>query len=330
MQQMQEGVKVEILKFCEIPGIKVGHEQDFEALTGCTVIICEEGATAGVDVRGGAPGTRETDLLNPINLVDKMHAVVLSGGSAFGLDASTGVMQYLEERDIGYDVGVTKVPIVGSAVLFDLAIGDYKVRPNKEMGYRACVNSSNFEDKQGSIGAGTGATVGKVLGMEYAMKGGLGSYCIKVGELMVGAMVAVNCFGDVVDPDTGQILAGALNIDKKSFADSEEFLLSQYDNNKNAFSGNTTIGVVASNAILTKAQANKVASMAHNGYARTMRPAHTMYDGDTIFALSTGKISADVNVVGFLGARVMAQAVVNAIKNTQTFGNILTYQQIWG
>ncbi len=320
---------MEIIRFTEILGIKVGHEQNNEAATGCTVIICEDGATAGVDVRGGAPGTRETDLLNPINLVDKMHAVVLSGGSAFGLDAACGVMEYLEEKGIGFDVGLTKVPIVGSAVLFDLAIGDYKVRPDKEMGYRACINSNNFEDKQGSIGAGTGATVGKVLGMEYAMKGGLGSYCMKVGELMVGAIVAVNCFGDVVDPNTGQILAGTLNKDKKSFADSEEMLLSQYANTINAFSGNTTIGVIATNAILTKAEANKVASMAHNGYGRAMRPAHTMYDGDTIFALSTGKVSADVNVVGFLGARVMAQAIVNAIKNAQTLGNMLVYSQIW-
>lgn len=320
---------METIRFTEIPGIKVGHEQNMEAATGCTVIICEEGATAGVDVRGGAPGTRETDLLNPMNLVDKMHAVVLSGGSAFGLDASSGVMQYLEEKGVGFDVGVTKVPIVGSAVLFDLAVGDFKVRPDKEMGYRACLNSNNFEDKQGTIGAGTGATVGKVLGMEYAMKGGLGSHCVKVGELMVGAIVGVNCFGDVVDPNTGQILAGTLNKDKKSFADSEEILLSQYDNNRNAFLGNTTIGVIATNAILTKAEANKVASMTHNGYGRAMRPAHTMYDGDTIFALSTGKVVADVNVVGFLGARVMAQAIVNAIKNAQALGNILTYQQIW-
>ncbi len=320
---------MEIIRFTEIPGVKVGHEQNMEAATGCTVIICEEGATAGEDVRGGAPGTRETDLLNPMNLVDKMHAVVLSGGSAFGLDASSGVMQYLEEKGVGFDVGVTKVPIVGSAVLFDLAVGDYKVRPDKEMGYRACLNSNNFEDEQGSVGAGTGAVVGKALGMEYAMKGGLGSHCVQVGELMVGAIVAVNCFGDVIDPSTGEILAGTLNEDKKSFADSEEILLRQYDHTKNAFLGNTTIGVIATNAACTKAEANKVASMAHNGYGRAMRPAHTMYDGDTIFALATGKVSADVNVVGFLGARVMAQAIVNAIKNAQTLENMLTYHQIW-
>lgn len=305
---------MEIIRFTDIPGIKVGHEQDLNAATGCTVIICEEGASAGVDVRGGAPGTRETDLLNPMNLVDKVHAVLLGGGSAFGLDAASGIMSYLEERGFGFDVGVTKVPIVAGAVLFDLTCGDFRVRPDREMGYRACLNATDSECAEGSIGAGTGATVGKILGMDYAMKGGLGSYCLKAGDLMVGALVAVNCLGDVIDPVSGRILAGLLNEDKTGFAGTEELMIKQYDNKKNLFSGNTTIGVIATNANMNKSQANKIASMAHNGYGRTMRPAHSMFDGDTIFTLATGRIEADTNVVGLLAARAMEQAVVRAIK----------------
>lgn len=311
----------------EIPGFRIGHEQDYEAATGCTVIICEKGAIAGVDVRGGAPGTRETDLLNPINMVDKMHAVVLSGGSAFGLDAASGVMNYLEERGTGFDVGVTKVPIVGSAVLFDLALGNHKVRPDKEMGYKACLNAGG-EFLEGSVGAGTGATVGKVLGMDRAMKGGLGSCCIQAGNLMVGAIVAVNCLGDVFDPKTGHILAGTLNEDMKTFANSEEVLLKSYDKRGNVFVGNTTIGTIITNAVLNKSQANKVASMAHNGYGITIRPAHTMLDGDTIFALANCEVEADVNVVGFLSVRAMEQAVINAIKKAASICGIKCYSDI--
>ncbi|HYE84389.1 MAG TPA: P1 family peptidase [Clostridia bacterium] len=318
---------MEIIKFMDIPGIKVGHEQDFNAATGCTVVICEEGASAGVDVRGGAPGTRETDLLNPVNLVDKMHAVLLAGGSAFGLDAAAGVMQYLEERGAGFDVGVTKVPIVGSAVLFDLAAGDHKTRPDKEMGYRACLKSGSAECPQGTVGAGTGATVGKLLGMGSAMKGGLGTYCLKVGELMVGAIVAVNCLGDVINPESGEILAGAI-ADDLSFINTEEVMLKQYDSSRNAFTGNTTIGVIATNAVLTKAQANKVASMAHNGYGRTIRPAHTMFDGDTIFVMATGKVQADVNVTGMLAARVMEQAVMNAVTEAAPIHGFKAYRDL--
>lgn len=311
----------------DIPGFRIGHEQDYKAATGCTVILCEKGAVAGVDVRGGAPGTRETDLLNPINMVDRMHAVVLSGGSAFGLDAASGVMNYLEERGAGFDVGVTKVPIVGSAVLFDLAVGDYKIRPDKDMGYRACLNVGG-ECMEGSVGAGTGATVGKVLGMDRAMKGGLGSCCIQVGNLMVGAIVAVNCFGDVFDPKTGHILAGTLNEDMKTFANSEEVLLKSYSNMGDVFTGNTTIGAIITNAVLNKPQANKVASMAHNGYGRTIRPAHTMVDGDTIFALANCEVEADVNVVGFLSVRAMEQAVLNAVIKANSLCGIKCYSDI--
>lgn len=307
----------------QIEGIKIGNVQDLNALTGCTVVICEEGATAGVDVRGGAPGTRETDLLNPVNLVDKIHAVTLAGGSAFGLDAASGVMQYLEERNVGFDVSVTKVPIVCSAVLFDLGIGDYKVRPDKGMGYAACKNAELNESKEGNVGAGTGATVGKILGPEYSMKGGLGCYALQVGALQVGAIIAVNCLGDVVDPDTGKIIAGALNKDKKTFVNTEEIMVSKYDEKKNLFSGNTTIGVVVTNGRFTKSEMNKIASMAHNGYGRTMRPAHSIFDGDTIFTMATGKVEADITVVGLLAARVVEQAVLRAVRSAES---ILEYR----
>lgn len=316
------------IEFTDIDGIKVGHAQNLEAGTGCTVIIYEEGATGGVDVRGGSPGTRETDLLDPQNLVDKIHAVMLSGGSAFGLDAASGAMKYLEERDIGFDVQVTKVPIVCSAVLFDLVVGDYKVRPNLEMGYEACVNATNRECPNGNIGAGTGATVGKFLGIERAMKGGLGSYAIQIGDLKVGAIVAVNALGDIIDPETGKILAGLLDEDKKKLIGTENVMTKKYSEKKNIFSGNTTIGVVATNGIFSKAEANKLASMSHNGYARTMRPAHSIFDGDTIFTMATGKIEADINVVGFLAARAMERAVVNAIKSAESAYGFKAYREL--
>jgi len=303
--------------FTDVDGIKVGHEHNLEAATGCTVIICEQGAAVGVDVRGGAPGTRETDLLNPVNLVQKVHGIMLAGGSAFGLDAAAGVMQYLEEREIGFDVQVTRVPIVCGTVLFDLLIGDYKIRPDKEMGYRACLNATDSECRQGNVGAGTGATVGKILGMERAMKSGLGWYALQTGELKIGALVAVNCLGDVIDPVSGEKLAGLLNEDRETLADTEEIMIRSCSESKNLFSGhtNTTIGVVATNAAFTKSQATKLASMAHNGYARTMRPAHSMFDGDTIFTMATGRVHADLSVAGLLAARAMERAVVAAVKN---------------
>ena len=210
------------IAFTAIEDIKVGHAQNLEAATGCTVILCEEGATAGVDVRGGAPGTRETDLLNPVNLIEKVHAIFLAGGSAFGLDAAAGIMRYLEEKQIGFDVQVTKVPIVCGAVLFDLTIGDHRVRPDKEMGYQACLNAGNTECRQGNIGAGTGATVGKIHGMKHAMKSGLGCYALQVDVLKIGALVAVNCLGDVIDPNTGERLAGPLNEDMRTLGNTEE------------------------------------------------------------------------------------------------------------
>jgi len=323
----QEDMPMQEIEVTAIEGLLVGHEQNLEAATGCTVILAPDGATAGVDVRGGAPGTRETDLLNPVNMVQKIHAVMLAGGSAFGLDAAAGVMQYLEEKQIGFDVGVTRVPIVCGAVLFDLTFGDYRIRPDKKMGYAACL-SAGKESPQGNVGAGAGATVGKILGMDRAIKSGLGCFALQVGDLKVGALVAVNCLGDVIDPQTGEKLAGPQGAGGQTFEDTEDIMMRAYADKKNLFSGNTTIGVVATNAALDKAQATKLASMSHNGYARTMRPAHTMVDGDTIFALSAGSVSADLSVVGLLAARVMERAVVNAVKNTTALCGLKCYRDL--
>ena len=318
------------ITFTDIDDIKVGHAHNVDAGTGCTVVISENGATAGIDVRGGAPGTRESDLLNPVNLVEKIHAIILSGGSAFGLDAASGVMQYLEERDVGFDVQVTKVPIVCGAVLFDLAVGNHGIRPDKEMGYQASRNATNLACAEGCVGAGTGATVGKISGTERAMKSGLGSYAIQVDELKIGAIVAVNCLGDVIDPETGERLAGLLNDDLTQLADTEEIMIQSYAEKKNLFAGNTTIGIIATNAILTKSQATKLASMAQNGYARTMRPAHSMVDGDTIFTMATGHIEADLSVLGLLSARVMERAIIFAVKKAHSLFGLKCWADMEG
>jgi L-aminopeptidase/D-esterase-like protein len=311
----------------DVKGIEVGHAQDYEGGTGCTVILCKNGAVAGVDVRGGAPGTRETDLLAPENLIQEVNAIYLSGGSAFGLDGASGVMHYLESQGIGFDVGLTNVPIVPAAVIFDLNVGDFKRRPDFNMGYEACLNAVGENDSMGNIGAGTGATVGKYFGEEFSMKGGLGSASITVDGLVVGALVVVNSLGDVVDPDTGNILAGALDETKKGFAKTIDTIKGGLIN-RNTFGGNTTIGVVATNGKLTKAECGRVASMAHNGYARTIRPVHTLYDGDTIFCLSTGSIETDVSTVGILAAEVMSKAIVRAIKSADPLYNKQSYRSI--
>lgn len=308
----------------DIPGIRVGHSQDEVALTGCTVILCEGGAVGGVDQRGGAPGTRETDALHPIHLVNVVHGVVLSGGSAFGLDSASGVVRYLEERGVGFDVRVAKVPIVPAAILFDLGIGQADVRPGPEMGYQACLNASTDPPAEGNVGAGAGATVGKILGMQHAMKSGIGSASLAIGGgIYVGAIAAVNVFGDVIDPTTGEIVAGVrlvhtgpLKIGKGPyFADTLEVMRSLTGRTVLGFASHehTAIGAVVTNAKLTKEQTNKVAQMAHDGLARTVRPAHTMLDGDIIFALATGERRADVNIVGAFAAQVFAQAVLRAV-----------------
>lgn len=317
------------IKFCDIDGIKLGHAENKEGGTGCSVVICKNGATGGVDVRGGSPGTRETDLLNPMEMVDKIHAVVLSGGSAFGLDASSGVMDYLENKNIGFDVTVAKVPIVCQAVLFDLAFGNPKVRPDKFMGIKACLNSEEYyDDINGNIGAGFGATVGKFLGPDFSMKGGLGTYAVKVGDLEVGAIVAVNCLGDVVDPQNLNIISGAYDRKNNNFLNTENLILSNLKNPINPFKGNTTIGIIATNANFTKAEANKVASMAHNGYARTMYPAHTMFDGDTIFTMATNKVNSDVTTIGMLAARVMEKAILRGVKSAKSLFGVPSFRDI--
>ncbi len=301
----------------DVAGVKVGHFTDRRRPTGCTVILTEEGAVAGVDVRGAAPGTRETDLLDPINTVQSVHAVVLAGGSAFGLEAATGVMRYLEERGIGFPTGVARVPIVPSAILFDLAVGDPKIRPDAEAGYRACKAATTAPPAEGNVGAGAGATVGKLFGMQRAMKSGIGTAAIKLlSGITVGAIVAVNAVGDVIDPSTGQLIAGARTPDGKRLLGSMAAILRGESLPPLLGGTATTIGVVATDVALTKAQATKVAQMAHDGLARTINPVHTAFDGDTIFALATGKSSrpANVTLVGALAAEAMAQAVVRAAR----------------
>ncbi|MGB9867904.1 MAG: P1 family peptidase [Bacillota bacterium] len=314
----------------DVPGIIVGHASDLEALTGCTVVICEKGAVAAADVRGGAPGTRETDLLDPSNLVEQVHAVVLTGGSAFGLEAACGVMQYLEERGIGFEAGVARVPIVPAAVIFDLAVGSPKRRPDKAMGYLACVAASSRECGRGNIGAGTGATVGKLKGMKFAMKGGLGTSSRRVGQLVVGAIVVVNAFGDVVNPYTGQILAGTLNDSLEGFADTASLMVQTQLGYAGGFTTNTTVVVVATNARLTKAQAKRVCYMGHDGLALAVRPVHTLFDGDTVFTMATCEVNADPNVVGTLACEVVADAIVDAVIAAEGVAGLKAYRDLLG
>ena len=298
----------------DVRGIEVGHAQDEEALTGCTVILCRKGAVAGVDVRGGAPGTRETDLLNPINLVQKVHAVVLAGGSAFGLDAASGVMRYLEEQKIGFDTGFAKVPIVPAAILYDLDLGRADVRPDSAMGYLAASQASSVPPGEGNLGAGTGASVGKMRGPKYAMKSGIGTSSVDINGVVIGALVAVNAIGDVVDSKTGKIIAGLRSGSTLAWMKKNQ--------PRSATKSNTVIGVIATNAKLNKAEATKVAQMAQDGLAQSIRPAHTLYDGDTIFALSTGEKKADVSMVGAYAAEVMAEAIVRAVKMAAPAGGL--------
>ncbi|MBC8591249.1 P1 family peptidase [Wansuia hejianensis] len=311
----------------DIEGLKVGHSTSIEGATGCTVIICEEGATGGVDVRGAAPGTRETDLLRPENMVDKIHAVVLSGGSAFGLEASCGVMKYLEEQGIGFDVGVTKVPIVTSAVIFDLNIGNHKIRPGFSFGYEGAKTASATENRQGNIGCGMGATVGKILGPKNAMKSGLGSATISVGDLKVSAIVSVNSFGDVFDYKTNQQICGPYDYGKNQMLNTYT-IMKKESNVPNFSMRNTTIGVIGTNAILNKGEANKIAQMSHNGFARSINPIHTMLDGDTIFTMATNRVKADINLIGSLGAEVMSQAITNAIYFSEGIEGLYSFKDI--
>ena len=322
----------------DVEGIEVGHATNLLALTGCTVVLCRKGAIAGGAVRGLAPGTRETDLLRPGTRVEMAHAILLTGGGAFGLAAADGVMRYLEERGIGFDTGVARVPIVPGAVLFDLGLGDPTVRPDASMGYAACQAASAGEQRQGNIGAGTGATVGKLMGMARAMKAGLGTASVRAGRLIVGAIVAVNAFGDVVDPSSrqvllhhtineqqnlssSQIIAGTRNAGNDGFLNTALALRSAVVRSALALK-NTVIGVVATNARLDVAQVNEVAAAAHDGLARVVRPAHTLFDGDTLFALATGKVRAHQVLVSDMAAEAVALAILNGVWSAEDAGGL--------
>ena len=309
--------------------LQIGQAENTAAGTGCTVVLLgKDGAPAGLDVRGGGPASRESELLKPLAAAQVIHAIVLAGGSAFGLDAAGGVMRYLEEHSIGFDVGVTKVPLVCQSDLFDLTVADARTRPDATMAYAACVNAETGSYRDGNHGAGTGATVGKLLGMDRCMKSGIGSYAVQIGELKIGAIVAVNALGDIYDHHNGQIIAGMLSDDRKSFADSAQFLYRSYDIHENKFVENTTIGAIITNAAFTKSQLCKIAGMTHNGYARSIRPVHTSADGDSIYALSVGNIPADCDMVGTLAADVMAEAILCAIRNTESAYGFPAYKDL--
>lgn len=307
----------------DVPGIRVGHAQDWEAITGCTVVLCPPNTVGGVDQRGGAPGTRETDLLAPMHLVQHVNAVFLSGGSAFGLSVADGIMRYLEAQGIGYATPVARVPIVPGAILFDLDLGRADRRPDADMGYAACETANDGPVAQGCVGAGTGAKVGTMMGVAQATKGGMGSASVDLGDgLVVAALVAANSAGDVVDED-GRILAGLRDAPEgKSFLGSLNMMRMMARYSPAAGGGNTVIGVVATNARLDKEGTNKVAQMAQDGLAQALRPAHTLFDGDTIFALSTGQIDANVSVIGAYGAMVVAQAIRNAVRAATSLGGL--------
>ena len=299
-----------------VAGIEVGHFTDTRRPTGCTVVMAREGAVAGVDVRGAAPGTRETDLLHPSNLVDKVHAIMLAGGSAWGLEAATGAVRWLEERGVGLDVAVGRLPIVPAAVLFDLLVGDMRIRPDAAAGYAACAAASSADPAEGNVGAGAGAVVGKVFGIQHAMKGGVGTASVTVDGVTVGALIACNALGDVIDPETAQVMAGARTDDGRALRDTRRALLRGQPPQPLLAGTNTTIGVVATDAILTKAQAHRLAIAAHDGLARSINPVHTMSDGDTLFSLGTGRAgkSLGMMVLATMAAEATARATVRAVQ----------------
>ncbi|WP_437877932.1 P1 family peptidase [Sorangium sp. So ce513] len=300
----------------DVAGIEVGHFTDGRRPTGCTVVLAREGAVAGVDVRGAAPGTRETDLLSPSNVVERVHGVLLAGGSAWGLDAAGGVMRWLDERGVGLTVGPARLPIVPGAVLFDLALGDQRIRPDAAAGYAACEAASNTPPAEGNVGAGAGAVVGKIFGFHRAMKGGIGSASVTVDGVTAGAIVACNALGDVVDPETGEVLAGARTEDGTRLLGSRRALLRGDTPRATLAGSNTTIGVIATDAVLTKAQAHRLATVGHDGLARAINPLHTLSDGDTLFALGTGASGATLGMMTLcvMVAEVCALAVVRAIR----------------
>lgn len=319
----------------DVPGILVGHFTNRDAATGCTVVLCQDGAMGGVDVRGSAPGTRETDQLRPTTRNTEVHAALLSGGSAFGLDAAGGVMRFLEERGIGLQVGPARVPIVPAAIIFDLNMVTHKVRPGPEDGYRACLKAASGPVDEGSVGAGTGATVGKALGIEKAVKGGIGTASLDLGNgLIVGAIVTVNAVGSVVDPDTGKVIAGPRKDSNSEVMDTMALMTSPgFMGNVPKGPANTTIGVVATSARLTKEQANKLAVCAHDGLAMAVRPAHTMGDGDCFFALATCKVNADVDTktmtrLGAAASLCVSRAIVRAVQKATSLGGVPSVKEI--
>jgi L-aminopeptidase/D-esterase-like protein len=314
----------------DVPGVKVGHAHDFSAMTGCTVVLCPEGAVGGMDVRGSAAGTRQTDALYPEHSVTSIHGILIAGGSAFGLDAAGGVMRFLEELGVGYEVPVGRIPIVPTAVVFDLGFGRSEIRPDHRMGYEACVNASSVDLAEGSVGAGTGATVGKFFGMAQATKGGLGSWSDRMPKgVVVGALAVVNAFGDVLDiDDPRRIIAGARSAPESfSFADTAALLKSGAKRERFAMS-NTTIGVIATNAGLNKQTAAKVARIAQNGLAKSIHPAHTTFDGDSVFVLSTGQEEADLNGLSIMAETALRHAIQRAVTEAHGFGLLPAYRDL--
>lgn len=300
----------------EVGGFKVGHAQNADAATGCTVLLLDKMSPAGLDVRGGGPASRESQILSPVAQAEAINAVLLSGGSAFGLDAAGGVMKYLEERNIGFDVGVTKVPLVSQSCLFDLGIGAVDVRPDAAFGYAACENASYDAPAEGNVGAGTGCTVGKYRGMGRAMKAGFGTYAVQAGPFKVGALVAVNALGDIYED--GKMIAGLLNAEGNGLSNTLEELLSDIDRMGELMNNNTTLGIIVTNCKFHKTQLTKIAGMTHNGYARAIRPVHTNADGDSIYALSVGEVPGDVNVVGAMAALAMEKAIARAVRASES------------
>ena len=308
-----------VISINDVAPVRIGQAQNEAAGTGCTVFICPEGMRAGLDVRGGGPASRESQILNPLAAAQIIHGIVLSGGSAFGLGAADGVMRYLEEKGIGYDVGVTHVPLVSQSDLFDLAVGDGKIRPDADMGYEAAKNAMenpNYQD--GNYGAGTGCTVGKITGMANCMKTGIGSYAVELDGLKIGAVVAVNALGDIFDWKNGKKVAGLLSEDKKSFRSTADVMGESFKVIKNRFTGNTTLAVLITNARFDKAALCKIAGMCHDGYARSIRPVHTSFDGDSIYAVSAGDIEADQEVVGTIAADVISEAILKAVTGAKS------------
>ena len=309
----------DVSSISDVAGLEIGHDTDPRRPTGCTVVIARDGAVAGVDVRGAAPGTRETDLLAPGNLVERVHAIVLAGGSAWGLDAASGVVRWLEQQGVGMLVGPARLPIVPGAVLFDLLLGDASIRPDADSGYRACQAASRQRPAEGNVGAGAGAAVGKIFGIARAMKGGIGTASVTVDGVTVAALIACNALGDVIDPETAQVIAGARSVDGKRLLDSRRALLAGEAPQPLIAGTNTTIGVIATDAVITRLQATRLAQMGHDGLARSINPVHTMSDGDTLFALGTGASgrSAGMMTLGTMAAEVTARAVARAVRAAQ-------------